>query len=114
MPQQLIGSSIWVKMDSQSPTAREKINIEGLGKVADLSAEGWQKSCFVPWRFDLVHMGHVRHLEAARREGDVLFVTVTGDDYVNKGLAALFLVNRCERKCLPQYSMLIELLLAIP
>ena len=35
--------------------------------------------------FDLLHMGHVRHLEAARREGDVLMVTVTGDGYVNRG-----------------------------
>lgn len=35
--------------------------------------------------FDLVHMGHVRHLEAARREGDILIVSVTADAYVNKG-----------------------------
>lgn len=35
--------------------------------------------------FDLVHMGHVRHFEAARREGDVLAVTVTADAFVNKG-----------------------------
>ena len=35
--------------------------------------------------FDLVHMGHVRHLEAARAEGDILFVTVTPDQFVNKG-----------------------------
>jgi rfaE bifunctional protein nucleotidyltransferase chain/domain len=35
--------------------------------------------------FDLVHLGHVRHLEAARREGDFLVVTVTADSFVNKG-----------------------------
>lgn len=35
--------------------------------------------------FDLVHMGHIRHMEAARREGDILMVTVTADCYVNKG-----------------------------
>ena len=35
--------------------------------------------------FDLVHMGHVKHLEAARREGDILIVTVTSDQHVNKG-----------------------------
>jgi rfaE bifunctional protein kinase chain/domain/rfaE bifunctional protein nucleotidyltransferase chain/domain len=35
--------------------------------------------------FDLVHPGHIRHLEAARREGDVLVVTITPDHYVNKG-----------------------------
>lgn len=35
--------------------------------------------------FDLLHLGHVRHLEAARRLGDVLAVTVTADRFVNKG-----------------------------
>ena len=35
--------------------------------------------------FDLMHLGHVRHLEAARALGDVLVVTVTADRFVNKG-----------------------------
>lgn len=35
--------------------------------------------------FDLVHPGHIRHLSAAKREGDILIVTITPDRYVNKG-----------------------------
>jgi rfaE bifunctional protein nucleotidyltransferase chain/domain len=35
--------------------------------------------------FDLIHPGHVRHFEQAKREGDVLVVTLTPDRYVNKG-----------------------------
>jgi rfaE bifunctional protein nucleotidyltransferase chain/domain len=35
--------------------------------------------------FDLLHVGHVRHLEAARELGDVLIVTLTADRFVNKG-----------------------------
>lgn len=35
--------------------------------------------------FDLLHIGHIRHFEAAKRLGDVLVVTVTPDRYVNKG-----------------------------
>lgn len=35
--------------------------------------------------FDLMHFGHVRHLEDAARLADVLFVTVTTDRFVNKG-----------------------------
>ncbi len=35
--------------------------------------------------FDLLHLGHVRHLEAARKLGDVLVVTLTADRFVNKG-----------------------------
>lgn len=35
--------------------------------------------------FDLLHIGHIRHFEQAKRLGDVLIVTVTPDRYVNKG-----------------------------
>ena len=35
--------------------------------------------------FDLLHFGHIRHFESARRFGDVLVVTVTPDRFVHKG-----------------------------
>ena len=35
--------------------------------------------------FDLLHIGHIRHFEQARRMGDVLVVTITPDRYVDKG-----------------------------
>lgn len=35
--------------------------------------------------FDLLHVGHIKHLEAARKLGDVLVVTITPDRFVNKG-----------------------------
>lgn len=35
--------------------------------------------------FDIVHPGHVRYLRFARRLGDVLVVSLTGDQGVNKG-----------------------------
>ncbi|MFZ1239349.1 MAG: PfkB family carbohydrate kinase [Anaerolineae bacterium] len=35
--------------------------------------------------FDLLHPGHFRHFAAARRLGDVLIVTLTRDEFVNKG-----------------------------
>jgi len=35
--------------------------------------------------FDLLHIGHIKHLEAARKLGDVLVVTLTPDNFVNKG-----------------------------
>ena len=34
--------------------------------------------------FDLLHVGHVRYLEAARRLGDVLFVGLNGDAAVTR------------------------------
>lgn len=35
--------------------------------------------------FDLLHVGHLRHFMAAKEQGDVLFVTITKDEYVGKG-----------------------------
>src|SRR5262245_7024944 len=36
--------------------------------------------------FDLLHIGHVRHFEQARKLGDLLVVTLTPDRFVNKGV----------------------------
>jgi rfaE bifunctional protein nucleotidyltransferase chain/domain len=36
--------------------------------------------------FDLLHIGHIRHLEEAAELGDELVVSVTADEYVRKGL----------------------------
>ncbi len=35
--------------------------------------------------FDLLHVGHIRHFEEAKRLGDFLVVTLTPDRFVNKG-----------------------------
>jgi len=35
--------------------------------------------------FDIVHPGHIRHLEFARRQGDLLVVTLTADTRIEKG-----------------------------
>lgn len=35
--------------------------------------------------FDLVHPGHIYHLEEARELGDLLVITITGEHHVNKG-----------------------------
>ena len=35
--------------------------------------------------FDLLHIGHIKHLEKANQLGDKLIVTITSDKWVNKG-----------------------------
>ena len=35
--------------------------------------------------FDLVHVGHIRHLSIAKQQGDVLVVTLTKDVHIRKG-----------------------------
>ncbi len=35
--------------------------------------------------FDLIHPGHIRHLKFAKEQGDILLVSITGDNFVQKG-----------------------------
>jgi len=66
--------------------ARDKVKtLAQLGEIAATARVAGQAVVLAHGVFDLVHMGHVRHLEAAHREGDVLIVTVTADAFVNKG-----------------------------
>jgi rfaE bifunctional protein nucleotidyltransferase chain/domain len=67
-------------------TAREKIlSLDQLSHRAELARKKGQRIVLAHGTFDLLHMGHVRHLEQARALGDLLLVTVTADSYVNKG-----------------------------
>lgn len=67
-------------------TARKKIlSLDDAARVAaDARAKG-HSVVLCHGTFDLLHMGHVRHLEQARQLGDELIVTITADKYVNKG-----------------------------
>jgi rfaE bifunctional protein kinase chain/domain/rfaE bifunctional protein nucleotidyltransferase chain/domain len=35
--------------------------------------------------FDVMHIGHIKHFQAAKKEGDVLVVTLTPDRFIKKG-----------------------------
>jgi len=66
--------------------ARDKIkSIRDLAAIASALKARGKTIVLAHGVFDLVHMGHVRHLEAAAAEGDVLIVTITPDEFVNKG-----------------------------
>jgi rfaE bifunctional protein nucleotidyltransferase chain/domain len=67
-------------------TAREKLrSMEDLTALADRCHASGKKVVLAHGVFDLFHLGHVRHLESAAREGDILVVSVTADRFVNKG-----------------------------
>ena len=65
---------------------KEKIKtLEQLQQIiADLKSEG-KKIVHCHGVFDLLHIGHIKHFEEAKSFGDVLVVTITPDEYVNKG-----------------------------
>jgi len=62
------------------------LEIEKLAKKLEgLKSEG-KKIVHCHGCFDLMHPGHIKYFQAAKRMGDILVVTVTPDIYVDKGL----------------------------
>ena len=52
--------------------------------IADHKLEG-KKIILCHGVFDLLHIGHIKHFEEAKKMGDILVVTITPDQFVNKG-----------------------------
>ena len=65
---------------------REKIKtLEELQQIiADLKSKG-KKIVHCHGVFDLLHIGHIKHFEEARKYFDVLVVAITPDEHVHKG-----------------------------
>lgn len=59
--------------------------IEELAVVLESMRKKERKIVLCHGVFDLMHIGHIRYFEQARSMGDVLVVTITPDDYVDKG-----------------------------
>ena len=61
------------------------LNIDSLSKILQKYKSKGKKIVLCHGVFDLLHIGHIKHFEEAKSLGDVLIVTVTPDQYVNKG-----------------------------
>lgn len=71
-------------MKSRDPKSKI-VSLDDLANIAAKDREAGKKVVLCHGVFDLLHMGHVRHLQAALAEGDVLAVTITTESHVNKG-----------------------------
>src|SRR5271154_5057787 len=64
---------------------REKIvSREGLHGIIEEHRQSGKKVVFANGVFDLLHVGHVRYLQAARAEGDLLVVGINSDASTRK------------------------------
>ena len=70
---------------AMSITNGKFLTLETLAEVCATRRRNGERIVLCHGVFDLVHVGHVRHLTSAKRFGDVLVVTITADRYVNKG-----------------------------
>jgi rfaE bifunctional protein kinase chain/domain/rfaE bifunctional protein nucleotidyltransferase chain/domain len=67
-----------------SPLAKLK-PLDELGTVTGQLRSKGETVVLAHGTFDLLHIGHLRHLRQAKRHGSILVVTITADAYVNKG-----------------------------
>ena len=63
---------------------RKLVDLEQLGAIlADLRQAG-QRVVFTNGCFDIIHPGHILHLQQARQEGDVLVVALNSDQSIRQ------------------------------
>jgi rfaE bifunctional protein nucleotidyltransferase chain/domain len=60
-------------------------SIDELSAIAARARADGRKVVLAHGVFDILHVGHKRHLEVGKRNGELLLVTVTTDHHVNKG-----------------------------
>jgi rfaE bifunctional protein nucleotidyltransferase chain/domain len=60
------------------------VDIEQAARLALAWRRDGQRVVLANGCFDLLHVGHVRYLQSARRLGDVLIVAVNGDESVRR------------------------------
>lgn len=61
------------------------LDIGALARLSSDLREQGKRVVLCHGTFDLMHTGHIRYLQRAQKQGDVLMVTVTADEFVNKG-----------------------------
>jgi len=59
--------------------------IDAIAEIVKVKKIDGAKIVLCHGTFDLLHTGHIRYLQRAKEEGDFLVVTVTADEFVNKG-----------------------------
>ncbi|MEK6680547.1 MAG: adenylyltransferase/cytidyltransferase family protein [Nitrospirota bacterium] len=60
-------------------------NIEELSQIMQKVKSEGKKVVLCHGCFDLMHPGHIKYFQAAKKMGDVLAVTITPDRYIDKG-----------------------------
>ena len=70
----------------ETAASQSKIKrIDELGSILEIYRAENKKIVYCHGVFDLLHIGHIRHLRQARGYADILVVTVTPDRFVDKG-----------------------------
>jgi len=66
-------------------TSSKILTVDALAKRLAAARKKGKKIALCHGIFDLLHPGHLKHFESAKRKADILVVTLTKDEFVNKG-----------------------------
>ena len=66
-------------------THKKILTLDELSAKSKECRDSGKKVVLCHGAFDLIHAGHIRYLKSACDQGDLLVVTVTADEFVNKG-----------------------------
>ena len=61
------------------------LNLEELKKKISAEKKKGKKIVHCHGVFDLLHVGHIKHFKSAKKNADFLLVSITSDQFVNKG-----------------------------
>lgn len=65
--------------------AKKIKSVSALAKIIEVQKKKGKKIVQCHGVFDLVHLGHIRHFNLAKKEGEILVVTITKDKHVKRG-----------------------------
>ena len=81
------------------------INLKDLSlKIKNLKIK--KKVVLCHGAFDLFHPGHLEHLEAAKKLGDILVVSITKDEFIKKSVNSPFYNENIRAKFLSNISLI--------
>ena len=70
------------------------INFSDIEEIVKIQKKKGKKIIHCHGVFDLLHIGHLKHFETAKKQGDILIVSVTPDQYIDKGFNRPFFKNQ--------------------
>ena len=75
-------------------------NLNDLSKILDKKRKDGYKIVMCHGVFDLIHLGHLEHFREAKKNGDILVVTTTSDQFINKGPGKPYFPSLIRKKVL--------------
>jgi cytidyltransferase-like protein len=66
-------------------TKNKIVNLKDLKEYSEIQRKNKKKIILAHGTFDVLHIGHIKHLTFAKKNADILIVTLTADKFVKKG-----------------------------